>query len=82
VRTKLVPSADTGQQTDHDQAAIRTLLATVSIADLREIGVLEPLLQLAGRVRTADRQDSSANDAIDQMELSDLVQTALDGELR
>jgi acyl carrier protein len=78
---RLIPTVTAGEETDYDQAAIRSLLASVSIADLREIGVLEPLLQLAGRVRSSE-QDAAADSAIDQMELDDLVQTALDGELR
>lgn len=81
VRARLVPSSEDRQDIDYDQATVRALLATVSVAQLREIGVLEPLLQLAGRVRTS-RQDDVAVAAIDDMELDELVHAALDGELR
>jgi acyl transferase domain-containing protein/acyl carrier protein len=81
VRSRLLPPAADGAASDVDQAAIRSLLATVSLADLREVGVLEPLLQLAGRVR-ATQQDAATDDAIDEMALDDLVRTAMDGELR
>jgi acyl carrier protein len=81
LRARLFPS-ETDQETDYDQTAIRTLLATVSIADLREIGVLEPLLQLAGRIRTTDQEATTTDAAIDEMALDDLVQTAMEGEMR
>jgi len=81
VRARLLPpTGSTSESTSDDQAAIRSLLATVSLADLREVGVLEPLLQLAGRIRAS--QDATADDAIDEMALDDLVRTALDSELR
>jgi acyl transferase domain-containing protein/short-subunit dehydrogenase/acyl carrier protein len=81
LRSRLFPS-ETDHETDYDQTAIRTLLATVSIADLREIGVLEPLLQLAGRIRTTDQEATTTDAAIDEMALDDLVQTAMEGEMR
>jgi len=82
VRSRLLPPAESVAEStsDVDHADIRSLLATVSLADLREVGVLEPLLALAGRIRAG--QDAAADDAIDEMALDDLVRTALDGELR
>ncbi len=82
LRSLLIPSAQGKQDIEYDQATIRTLLASVTIAELREIGVLESLLQLAGRARTAVPQEEAGTDSIDDMELDDLVQAALEGEMR
>jgi KS-AT-KR-ACP domain-containing polyene macrolide polyketide synthase/pimaricinolide synthase PimS2/candicidin polyketide synthase FscD len=61
---------------DGDEAAIRAVLASVSLGQLREIGVLEPLLQLAGRgYEPVD--DGRSHDAVDDMDVDDLVQAAL-----
>jgi NAD(P)-dependent dehydrogenase (short-subunit alcohol dehydrogenase family)/acyl carrier protein len=77
VRLRLIPSENTAEA-EVDQANLRALLASVSIAQLREIGVLEPLLHLA---RTTQQNDL-VPDAVDSMNLDDLVQAALEGELR
>ncbi|MFB6567405.1 type I polyketide synthase, partial [Streptomyces noursei] len=60
-----------------DETEIRALLATVPLDQLREIGVLEPLLQLAGRDgRPADDDGES----VDSMTVADLVRAALNGQ--
>ncbi|MCG8914996.1 SDR family NAD(P)-dependent oxidoreductase, partial [Actinokineospora sp. PR83] len=73
----------TGAQ-DSDEAAVRAVLSSVSLGQLREIGVLEPLLQLAGRggapADGARPHDGvGAVDAVDDMDVDDLVQAALNG---
>ncbi|WP_346140055.1 type I polyketide synthase [Streptomyces virens] len=72
-----------------DEQALRAVLASVPLARLREIGVLEPLLKLAGRDGTpaagTGADDLAAEDvseaSIDAMEVDDLVQAALNGNL-
>jgi KS-AT-KR-ACP domain-containing polyene macrolide polyketide synthase/pimaricinolide synthase PimS2/candicidin polyketide synthase FscD len=61
-----------------DEASIRALLASVSLGRLREIGVLEPLLQLAGRGEIPT-DNGQPRDEIDEMDVDDLVQAALNG---
>ncbi|GGX44002.1 hypothetical protein GCM10010341_77270 [Streptomyces noursei] len=61
-----------------DETEIRALLASVPLDQLREIGVLEPLLQLAGRGgRAADDDDG---ESVDSMTVADLVRAALNGQ--
>ncbi|MCZ9348093.1 hypothetical protein NGM37_61550, partial [Streptomyces sp. TRM76130] len=72
-----------GSVADGDEAAVRALLASVSLGRLREIGVLEPLLQLAGR-GTGPAEGSEPDDAdekvdVDEMTVDDLVRAALNG---
>ncbi|MHA7962373.1 type I polyketide synthase, partial [Streptomyces sp. L500] len=70
-----------------DQAGIRALLASVSVAQLREIGVLEPLLRLAATTAAADDAttgrpadpDGGYAESIDEMDVDALVRAALDG---
>jgi acyl carrier protein len=80
VRLRLIPSAAAVTE-EVDQTVLRNLLASVSVGQLREIGVLEPLLQLANRIRTT-KQDDLVPDEIDEMALDDLVQAALEGDRR
>jgi KS-AT-KR-ACP domain-containing polyene macrolide polyketide synthase/pimaricinolide synthase PimS2/candicidin polyketide synthase FscD len=72
-----------GTVADGDETAVRSLLASVSLARLREIGVLEPLLQLTGRgSRPADGgepDDDVEQVDVDEMTVDDLVRAALDG---
>jgi hypothetical protein len=60
---------------DDDEAAVRAVLAGVSLAQLRELGVLDQLLTLAGRPETGP--PSLAEDDIDAMDVDALVQAAL-----
>ncbi|GID56842.1 hypothetical protein Aco03nite_052460 [Actinoplanes couchii] len=62
-------------ETTDDETALRSVLASVSLDQLREIGVLEPLLKLAGR--STDGSASLDDDSIDAMDLDSLVQAAL-----
>ncbi len=72
---------------DVDQAGIRALLAGISIAQLREIGVLEPLLKLADRTRSGsdtaagdgEGTEAAYDESIDAMGVDDLVRAALNG---
>ncbi|PSJ24631.1 polyketide synthase, partial [Streptosporangium nondiastaticum] len=76
------PDAD-----DLDQARVRALLATVPMARLREIGVLEPLLKLVaaegaasgGEAGTTETEAHAYDESIDAMDVEDLVRAALDG---
>jgi NADP-dependent 3-hydroxy acid dehydrogenase YdfG/acyl carrier protein len=62
---------------DGDEIDVRALLGSVSLEQMREIGVLEPLLRLAGRTAAAQMSEQEAGDSIDAMEIDDLVQAAL-----
>nr|WP_245689805.1 type I polyketide synthase [Streptomyces chattanoogensis] len=89
----LVPDEDPGERQgegaagdgDLDSSGIRALLASVSVAQLREIGVLEPLLKLAAEQTAASGAEASAtaadayDESIDAMDVADLVQAAFDG---
>ncbi|GAB2724951.1 hypothetical protein GCM10010442_52970 [Kitasatospora kifunensis] len=79
---QLAPSAAGEEETvadeELDQARLTALLASVSVAQLRQIGVLEPLLKLAAQ--HADHHEAKEEayaESIDAMDLDDLVQAAL-----
>ncbi|MFK0296833.1 type I polyketide synthase, partial [Streptomyces sp. NPDC090442] len=61
-----------------DETEIRALLASVPLAQLREIGVLEPLLQLAGHGGRSAADDDG--ESVDSMTVADLVRAALNGQ--
>ncbi|GAA3031523.1 hypothetical protein GCM10020000_05610 [Streptomyces olivoverticillatus] len=65
---------------DAEEAEIRSLLSSVPLAQLREIGVLEPLLQLAGRDINRPEPEDEPGESFDEMALDDLVRAALDGQ--
>ncbi|MFF9206666.1 type I polyketide synthase [Streptomyces sp. NPDC014986] len=85
---ELLPGDTPGGEST-DENALRAVLASVSLDRLREIGVLEPLLKLAGRAQApaagAQAEGTGAEDvsdaSIDAMEVDDLVQAALNGNL-
>ncbi|MGW1402897.1 type I polyketide synthase, partial [Streptomyces sp. NPDC002405] len=61
-----------------EETEIRAVLASVPLDQLREIGVLEPLLQLAGRGGGAG--DDEDGESVDSMTVADLVRAALGGQ--
>ncbi|MET8681584.1 type I polyketide synthase [Streptomyces sp. NPDC004647] len=75
---QLIP--EDGAGADGEEAEIRALLASVPLAQLRDIGVLEPLLQLAGRGEAAPAEDDTSDESIDSMAVADLVRAALNGQ--
>ncbi|MFK8844233.1 type I polyketide synthase [Streptomyces sp. Ac-502] len=70
---------------DLESSGIRALLASVSVAQLREIGVLGPLLKLAEQTAASHTETAAGTaadayeESIDAMDVADLVQAALDG---
>ncbi|MEV0375615.1 type I polyketide synthase [Streptomyces sp. NPDC050636] len=96
ILSRLVPDEGPGETADDgdmDSSGIRALLASVSVAQLREIGVLEPLMKLAERTAGAgggtaagtatDAYEESTDayeESIDTMDVDDLVRAALDGD--
>jgi len=64
-----------------EEAAIRAVLASVSLEQLREIGVLEPLRRLVadGGAADAGAWSEERGGSIDSMAVDDLVQTVLNG---
>ncbi|MEU3175864.1 beta-ketoacyl reductase, partial [Streptomyces sp. NPDC007000] len=84
---ELLPGDTPGGETT-DENALRAVLASVSLDRLRELGVLEPLLKLAGRIPAAAGAQAEgtgpedvSDASIDAMEVDDLVQAALNGNL-
>jgi acyl carrier protein len=81
IMAELAPADADGEE---DEAEIRSLLASVSLAQLREIGVLERLRALAGTGngnRDGHRSDNGegAAESIDAMDVDDLVRAAMSG---
>ncbi|WP_342778246.1 type I polyketide synthase [Streptomyces botrytidirepellens] len=75
------PAAEAAESAQ--DAEIRSVLASVPIGRLREIGLLEPLLQLAGDGTGTGAPASDAEpdeESIDAMALEDLVRAALQGQ--
>jgi len=62
-----------------EEAEIRALLASVPLDRLRRMGVLEPLLRLAGHATTVPAFADGADD-LDFMDLDSLVRAALGGQ--
>ncbi|HZX38891.1 MAG TPA: type I polyketide synthase, partial [Streptomyces sp.] len=62
-------------ETPQDEAAVREALATVPVARLRQAGLLDALLALAHTAPPPGEADA-ASDAIDGMEVDDLVRLA------
>ena len=76
VLTRLRPTETT--KPDDDETSLRAVLATVSLAKLREIGVLDPLLRLAGRGGENGHGHGTQEADIDEMDVESLVRAALD----
>ncbi|OEV13424.1 acyl carrier protein, partial [Streptomyces nanshensis] len=75
---QLAPEDESGD--GGEEARIRELLAAVPLTQLREIGVLEPLLQLAdGNGTSGAPAPEDGSSSIDSMAVDDLVQAALEG---
>ncbi|WP_331742334.1 type I polyketide synthase [Streptomyces sp. NBC_01006] len=66
---------------DSDEGRIRRLLQTVPMARLRELGLVDTLLELAdGRTHTTESKAVAAEEeAIDDMDAESLINMALDG---
>ncbi|KIF71644.1 hypothetical protein HY68_28755, partial [Streptomyces sp. AcH 505] len=77
---QLVPDQGPEAHTDAQETEIRALLASVPLARLRDIGVLEPLLQFAERGGAAPAEDGEPKESIDSMDVADLVRAALNGQ--
>ncbi|WP_020638027.1 type I polyketide synthase [Amycolatopsis balhimycina] len=78
VLSELLPDSGTGGA---DEAQLRALLNSVPLQRLQDIGVLEPLLRLADGHpdHRHDVPEPDDDGAIDEMDLDDLVQAALNG---
>ncbi|MEU4220121.1 SDR family NAD(P)-dependent oxidoreductase, partial [Actinoplanes sp. NPDC026623] len=70
---ELLPD-DTGGAEQDDEAALRSAFAAVPIARLREAGVLDTLLALAG---VAEAAQPGTDDSLDDMDAAELIQLAL-----
>ncbi|WP_455680662.1 SDR family NAD(P)-dependent oxidoreductase [Streptomyces roseus] len=73
--------AGPGPDPDSDEGRIRRLLQTVPMARLRELGLVDTLLELAdGRTHTTESKAVAAEEeAIDDMDAESLINMALDG---
>ncbi|HEY2264266.1 MAG TPA: acyl carrier protein, partial [Streptosporangiaceae bacterium] len=77
LHTELAPPDSHDQQTE-DQ--LRHLLAGIPLTRLRDAGLLEPLLQLAGLDGDAAASADPAGPAIDSLDAESLIRLALDTE--
>ncbi|WP_203217813.1 type I polyketide synthase [Nocardia terpenica] len=76
LRTVLVPEAP--ERAAHGEAEVRDALAAIPLARLREAGLLDALLELAGRpVETATPTDTGESVSIDEMDTEGLLAMAL-----
>jgi KS-AT-KR-ACP domain-containing polyene macrolide polyketide synthase/pimaricinolide synthase PimS2/candicidin polyketide synthase FscD len=82
------PTAGTaGAEVNDEEREIRAALGSLSLAQLRQAGVLEPLLKLNRQAKAgssngdSDESDESdeSDDALDTMDADDLVEAALRG---
>jgi acyl transferase domain-containing protein/acyl carrier protein len=73
---ELLPEQDGAAQGDGEEARVRALFATLTMAQLKKLGLLEPLLRLAGD--EARQTDEDLTDSIDGMDVDELVRAALD----
>jgi acyl carrier protein len=76
---ELDPGASGGPDSAADDTEIRSLLASVPIARLRETGVLEQLLALTAADADPRTPATKTGESIDEMGVDDLVQAAMDG---
>ncbi|MBB4911539.1 type I polyketide synthase [Actinophytocola algeriensis] len=65
---------------DGEEAELRALLASVPLTRLRDIGVLDALLDLAAVERHGHASDQAGTGSIDAMDVDDLVRAALNGD--
>jgi acyl transferase domain-containing protein/NADPH:quinone reductase-like Zn-dependent oxidoreductase len=77
---ELDPGAGGGPDAGADDSEIRSLLASVPIARLREAGLLEQLLVLSAAVGPS--VPGGADESIDEMGVDELVRAAMNGPLR
>ncbi len=73
-------SPETGSQVDSapDELAIRSAFASIPLARLRDAGVMETLMQLAGFVEEAEiPEQADDGDRLDEMDVESLVQMSL-----
>ncbi|SCD92466.1 pimaricinolide synthase PimS2/candicidin polyketide synthase FscD [Streptomyces sp. SolWspMP-5a-2] len=84
---QLLPDGAGAPAGGDEERAVRAALAAVPMDRLRESGLLDRLLELAGQHPASGDQDTAATDgdddasdaSIDAMEIDDLVQAALNG---
>ncbi|TYB44902.1 type I polyketide synthase [Actinomadura chibensis] len=77
IAAEMVPEKDGG---DSDEEAVRGLLRAVPLSRLRDAGLLDSLLELAGATGRGEAADGGAErDSIDAMDAESLISMALDG---
>jgi NAD(P)-dependent dehydrogenase (short-subunit alcohol dehydrogenase family)/acyl carrier protein len=81
VLAELVPDPD-AHAPDIDENALRRTLATVSLDRLREAGVLDALLTLAGSADEPTPEQPAPAADLDTLDVDDLVKRALGRDLR
>jgi len=64
---------------DEDEDEIRAVLGSLSLAQLRDAGLLAKLLQLTGRATDTSTSGSESGESIKGMDLADLTAAALNG---
>ncbi|WP_168587765.1 type I polyketide synthase [Saccharopolyspora sp. ASAGF58] len=78
LRARLLPESAGADIPEQDEARIRAALTSISFAALREAGLVDPLLALAGHpVDSGSSPDDAVATSIDAMDVADLVEAAL-----
>jgi acyl transferase domain-containing protein/acyl carrier protein len=85
VRDLLFPEAEEAEESGPSDEDIRRLLSSVPVQSLRDAGLLEELLRLADGAdssggRDASEQAGQTENSIDDMQLDDLIQMALEAD--
>ncbi|TYC16102.1 SDR family NAD(P)-dependent oxidoreductase [Actinomadura syzygii] len=77
IAAEMVPEKDGG---DSDDETVRSLLRAIPLSRLRDAGLMDSLLELAGATGRGEPADGGAErDSIDAMDAESLISMALDG---
>ena len=78
---RTAPDDEEGATADAGEGEIRELLASIPVARLRSTGLLASLLELAGEGSDGDEPApaNGVDDAIDSMDVDELIRASLDG---
>jgi acyl transferase domain-containing protein/acyl carrier protein len=80
---RISPLVDGAPGADDGELDVRNALAAIPLARLREAGVMDTLLQLAGLIDGSAKQaEEDGVDSIDEMDLESLVKMTLEDKVR
>jgi len=76
---EVLPDSGSGAAVNDEESDYRALFGSLSLAQLREAGVLEPLLQLTRGAPGTSVSGNQSVESIDSMNADDLIRAALGG---